>query len=90
VKGRAGARGQAAVELLVVIPIVVLVGLLAWQLVGVVAAGLRAEQRVRAEGLRAAGASGRTVLVSVTERVPALLPGVEGLRLRARAAVRVP
>jgi len=26
-------------------------GLLAWQLVGVLAAGLRAEQRVRAEGL---------------------------------------
>ncbi len=36
---------------------------------------------MRAEGLRAAGASGRTVVVSVTERVPALLPGVDGLRL---------
>ena len=34
----------------------------------VLAAGFRAEQRVRAEALRAVGASGRTVLVSVTER----------------------
>ena len=49
-------RGQATVELLVVIPVLVLVGLLAWQLVAVLAAGFRAEQRVRAEGLRAAGA----------------------------------
>lgn len=77
-------------ELLAAIPILVLVGLLAWQLLGVVAAGMRAEQRVRAEALRAAGASGRTVLVSASARVPALLPGIEGLHVRARAAVRAP
>lgn len=88
--GHRARRGQATVELLVVIPVLVLVGLLAWQLVAVLAAGFRAEQRVRAEGLRAAGASGRTVVVSVTERVPALLPGAGGLRLRARAGVRAP
>jgi hypothetical protein len=87
---RRGSRGQAAVELLVVIPVFVMVGLLAWQLAGVLAAGFRAEARVRADALTAVGAAGRTVLVSASERVPAPLPGVEGLRLRARAAVRAP
>jgi len=88
---RAGrARGQAAVELLASIPLLVLVGLLAWQLVGVLAAGMKAQERVRAEALRAVGASGRTVMVSAAARVPAVLPGVDGLRVRARAAVRTP
>jgi hypothetical protein len=90
VSGRRGCRGQAAVELLVAIPALVMVALLAWQLVAVVAAGFRAERRLRAEGLAAVGASGRTVLVSVAEGVPAVLPGAEGLRLVARAAVRAP
>ncbi len=87
---RRGARGQAAVELLVAIPVLVLVGLVAWQLVGVLAAGFRAEAEVRAQALRAAGAAGRTLVVSATERVPQLLPGVAGLRIHARAAVRAP
>ena len=89
-RARPRQAGQAAVELLAAIPILVVAGLLAWQLVGVLAAGFRAELRVRAEALEAAGAAGRTVLVSATERVPALLPGVGGLRVTARAAVRVP
>jgi hypothetical protein len=83
-------RGQAAVELLVVAPLLVLVALLAWQLVGVIAAGLRAEARVRAEALAAVGRAGGTALVSATERVPSLVPGVSGLRVRARAGVRLP
>jgi hypothetical protein len=87
---RRGGAGQAAVELLVAIPVLILVALLAWQLVDVLAAGLRAEARVRAEALRATGAAGRTLAVSAGERVPGLLPGVEGLRIRARAAVRAP
>ena len=82
--------GQAAVELLAAVPVLVLAGLLAWQLVGVLAAGLRAEQRVRLEALRAAGVAGRTALVSASERVPALLPGTAGLRVVARAAIRLP
>lgn len=86
----AATSGQAAIELLVAIPVLVAIGLIAWQLVAVVAAGLRAEQRVRAEALRAAGEPGRTVAVSARERVPALLPGLGELRLEARAAVRAP
>jgi hypothetical protein len=87
---RSRSRGQAAVELLAAIPIVLVAGLLAWQLVAVLAAGLRAQERVRAEALRAAGASGRTVLVAASARVPELVPGVRGLRVRARAGVRAP
>jgi hypothetical protein len=78
------------VELLASIPLLVLVGLLAWQLVGVLAAGMRAQERVRAEALRAMSTSGRTVMVSAAARVPSILPGVEGLRVRARAVVRTP
>ena len=59
-------------------------------LVAVLAAGFRAEAEVRAEALRAAGAAGRTLVVSATERVPELLPGVAGLRIHARASVRAP
>ena len=87
---RPRSRGQAAVELLAAIPIVVIAGLLAWQLVAVLAGGLRAQERVRAEGLRASGAPGRTVVVTASARVPQLLPGVRGLRVRARAGVRAP
>ena len=87
---RAGREGQAAVELLVAIPLVVLAALMAWQLVAVLGAGMRAEQRVRAEALRAVGATGRTVVVSAAARVPTVLPGVDGLTIRSRAAVRAP
>jgi hypothetical protein len=78
------------VELLAAIPILVLAGLLAWQLVAVLGAGMRAQERVRAEALRAAGAPGRTVVVTESARVPGLMPGVAGLTVRARAAVRAP
>ena len=87
---RSRSRGQAAVELLAAIPVVLIAGLLAWQLVAVLAGGLRAQERVRAEGLRATGAPGRTVVVTASARVPGLLPGLGGLRVRARAAVRAP
>ncbi len=87
---RPRSRGQAGVELLAAIPVVVIAGLLAWQLVAVLAGGLRAQERVRAEGLRATGAPGQTVVVTASARVPQLLPGVRGLRVRARAGVRAP
>lgn len=83
-------RGQAAVELIAAVPLVILAGLVAWQLVAVLAAGLRAEERVRAEALRAAGPAGRLVPVAASARVPAVLPGLGGLRVTARAAVRAP
>jgi hypothetical protein len=90
VTARPRQAAQAAVELLAAIPILVLAGLLAWQLAGVLAAAVAAEQRVRLEALRAAGGAGHTALVSASERVPALLPGTAGLRVVARAAIRLP
>lgn len=89
-RGARRQRGQAAVELIAAVPLLILAGLVAWQLVAVLAAGLRAEERVRAEGLRAAGAAGRLVPVTASAGVPALLPGTAGLRVEARAAVRAP
>ena len=87
---RPRSRGQAAVELLAAIPIVVIAGLFAWQLVAVLAGGLRAQERVRADALRATGSPGQTLVVTASARVPQLLPGVSGLRVRARAGVRAP
>ena len=84
------APGQAAVELLAMIPVLVLVGLLAWQLTAVLAAGLEAQEDVRARAMGAAGASGRIAVVTATVSVPGLLPGMRGLRVPARAAVRTP
>ena len=77
------AAGQAAPELLAA-------ALLAWQLVAVLAAGGEAEERARAAALAATGPPGTTLTVRVSQRVPALLPGLEGLAVGARAAVRAP
>jgi hypothetical protein len=87
---RRRAGGQASVELLAALPILLLASLVAWQLVAVIAAGMRAQERVRAEALRATGAPGRTVVVSASARVPPVLPWVDGLRVRAQAGVRAP
>jgi hypothetical protein len=83
-------RGQAAVELLAAIPVLLLAGLVAWQLVAVLAAAMRAQERVRAEALRAGGPAGRVVTVTAEARVPAVLPWADGLRVRARTGVRAP
>jgi hypothetical protein len=72
------------------VPLILLAALLAWQLVAVVRAGVAAQERARAAALAASGASGRTVTASVRVRVPALLPGLDGLAVGARAAVRAP
>lgn len=83
-------RGQAAVEVLAAIPLLVLAGLLAWQLMAVLAAGLRAERDVRARAMAASGPAGGVVVVTATAPVPTVLPGVRGLRVPARAGIRVP
>lgn len=87
---RTAARGQAAIELLAMVPLIVLVGLLGWQLMAVVAAGLSAEDAARTGALRATGASGGVVTVTAEVAVPVVIPGVRGLRVPARAAVRTP
>lgn len=83
-------RGQAAVELIAAVPLLIVVALLAWQLVAVLGAGQEAQRRVRADAIRAAGPPGATATTSATVTVPAVLPGMGGLRVTARAAVRTP
>lgn len=83
-------RGQAVVELLAMIPVIVLAALLAWQLAAVLGAGMRAQERVRADALRAASAPGRTTAVIAAVEVPRVLPGVGRMTVRARARVRTP
>lgn len=85
-----GRRGQAALEVLAAVPAVVLAALLAWQLVAVLAAGIRAQERVREEGLRATGPPGRTLTVRAETGVPRMLPGLPAMRVRAEAGVRAP
>ena len=85
-----GPRGQAALEALVAVPLIILAALLAWQLAAVVRAGVAAQQRARESALAAPGGAGQTVTASVRVPVPALLPGLDGLAVGARAAVRAP
>ncbi len=85
---RAG-RGQAAVEVLALVPLLVVVALLGWQLAAVVTAALRADEQVRRDALGASG-GGRVVVVDAAVRVPAFLPGVGDLRVPARVGVRTP
>ncbi len=87
---RRRAGGQAALELLALVPLLLVAALLAWQLAAVVGAGMRAQERVRAEAIGAGASGGGTGTVAATEDVPGLLPGVRGLSIRARATVRTP
>lgn len=83
--------GQAAIELLAMVPVLIVAGLLAWQLMSVIGAGLRvqAELRVMA-ATTVAGAVSDTVVVSTRVPVPVVLPGMGGLEVPARVGVRVP
>jgi hypothetical protein len=76
--------GQAAVDLVATIPALVLLTLIAFQLAlagyGLWSAAL--EARTEARAAHVSGAPGAT---SVAVRVPGVLPGVDGLRVQARA-----
>ena len=86
-QGRLNARrGQAAIELLAVVTLLVALGLLAWQLTAVLAAAQEATARAREAALTQSAAG--VVTVDREVRVPQLLPGVRGLRARARLVVR--
>jgi hypothetical protein len=76
--------------MLAMIPVLVLVALLGWQLAAVIGAGLRAQEDVRARALVTAGGSGRVVVVTAAEAVGVVLPGLDGLRVGARIGVRAP
>ena len=86
---RRGGRGQAAVEMLALLPLLVVVALLGWQLAAVVAAGMRAQDEVRAAALGATG-SGRVVTVEAAADAGVLLPGLGRVRVPARVGVRTP
>lgn len=81
--------GQASIELIAMVPFVVLVGLLSWQLMAVIGAGLRAQESVRAAAIRAEG-PGTSVVVSETVPVPVILPGLPRGEISARVGVRTP
>ncbi|MGD9572004.1 MAG: hypothetical protein AB7V62_08980 [Thermoleophilia bacterium] len=85
---RGRSAGQASLELLALVPLLLLAALVAWQLAAVLGAGMRAQQEARAEALAATGAGVETL--TATRTVPVVVPGVRGLRITARAAVRVP
>jgi hypothetical protein len=83
-------RGQASLELLAALPLLLGAALLAWQLVAVLGAAGVAQERARARALVAVGPPGGVVTVTAEAPVPSLLPGVEGLTVHARAAIRAP
>ena len=83
--------GQSSIELLTMLPVLIVLGLLGWQLVSVVGAGLRAQAEVRVRAVEAVARTvDRQVVVTVLLPVPGILPGMEGLRMPARVGVRTP
>lgn len=84
----AGERGQATIEALALVPLLVLVLALVWQLAGLVHASIVAQDRARADALAATGHGNVTVRSRVT--VPSLVPGVARLTVPVRAVVRAP
>lgn len=85
---RAASRGQASVEVIALVPLLVAVVVLVWQLAVLVRGALLAQEGVRAAALSQRGDGIITVRASV--RVPTLLPGVGALHVPARAVVRAP
>ena len=81
-------RGQASVEAIALVPLMVAVVLLVWQLAVLVRGALIAQEQVRAMALPARGTG--TVQVRASVRVPMLLPGVGELRIPVRTVVYGP
>ena len=77
--------GQASVEAIALVPLMVAVVLLVWQLAVLVRGSLIAQEQVRAMALPTRGAG--TVEVRASVRVPTLLPGIGTLRIPVRAVV---
>lgn len=88
---RGGEAGQASIEVIGALPAILLAALLAWQLVAVLGAAMRAEEQVRAEAIaRATDGERGTLIVSRRVEVPRVLPGAGGFEIGSRAVVRVP
>jgi hypothetical protein len=80
--------GQAAVEVVAAVPLLLAVGLLAWQAVALLDASMDATAAARRDALTARGRPGATVTVTREVGVPGFLPGVGPGRVRASVAVR--
>ncbi len=87
-RGRARQTGQAAVEALAVVPLLVAAVLIGWQLVVIVTGALTSQEAVRAKAIDATGSG--VVTVVHRQKIPSVIPGVRGLELRSRATVRTP
>ncbi len=85
---RRASRGQASVELIALVPVLVGIVVLVWQLAVVVRGALLAQDRAR-EAALAPGGHGIVRLNGVV-RVPTLLPGVGELTVPFRGVVRAP
>lgn len=80
--------GQASVEALALIPALVLVVAMAWQLALLVRGALVAQDSARAAAVTATGHG--NVVVRRTVDVPVVVPGVGRLRIPVTAVVRAP
>lgn len=86
-----GHAGQASLEVLALVPLLIGVALAAVYVAGLLAAAGESQDRARAAALRATGEGGAMVTVTGASRVPAIgLPGAGSPRWRVRAAVRLP
>ncbi|MGA0069670.1 MAG: hypothetical protein ACO3PB_09480 [Miltoncostaeaceae bacterium] len=86
-----GGRGQAALEVVALLPLLVGLALLAVQVAAVLGAVSEAQDRARSRALQATGRPGEVVTVHGSARPPALAAlGPRGDAVRVRVAVRLP
>lgn len=84
-------RGQAALEVVALLPLLVALALLAVQVASVLGAASQAQDRARAKAMQVTGRPGSLVAVEGSARPPALTAlGARGDAVRVRVAVRVP
>lgn len=85
-------RGQASLELLALLPIIVGAALVAVQVAGMLAASSAAQDRARERAMQATGRAGTVLTVTGTARAPRLpgLPGAAPDGVRVVASVRAP
>lgn len=82
------ARGQASLEVLAAVPLLIVAVLVGWQLVALVRGAMLAQEDARARALHASGRG--QVSVQATRRVRSVLPGVGELRVRVTAVTQAP
>lgn len=88
---RRGERGQASLEVVALLPLLIALALLAVQVASVLAAASQAQDRLREKAMQVTGRSGELVTVTASARPPALAAlGARGGPVRVRAAVRAP